>query len=452
MENPQDQPFEIQVQQQENVDNSEIREATVVNTLEENKEAPAKKKKKRNRKKPNKETPVEAPVVATVNRFQDNSHLVRVKDWSDNPNYQQTQPPSIPISHQYPSGVHPLGEISEYAGENAFRTTSEEKRELERLSTYDYEAMRKAAEAHRQIRRWAQSVLKPGLELHDFVEELENYSRVLLEGDGLPAGVGFPTGVSLNFVAAHYTPNPGDRVVLGYDDVCKVDFGTHIGGRIIDCAFTVAFNPRYDPLVHATQDATNAGLKEVGIDARFSDIGGAIQEAMECYEVEIDGRTYPVKAIRNLNGHSIGLYQIHGGKSVQIIKNNDHSKMEEGEVYAIETFGSTGKGLVHDDLETSHHAIDFESFGRPVPLRDPKAKALLKQIEKKYGTLPWSRRQLHRDGETKHILPLKNLINAGIVTPYPPLCDIRGSYVSQMEHTVLLRATCKEILSRGDDY
>ena len=29
--------------------------------------------------------------------------------------------------------------------------------------------------------------------------------------------------------------------------------------------------------------------------------------------------------------------------------------MEEGELYAIETFGSTGKGQVMDDLETSHY-------------------------------------------------------------------------------------------------
>lgn len=37
------------------------------------------------------------------------------------------------------------------------------------------------------------------------------------------------------------------------------DFGTHIGGRIIDSAFTLAFNPRYDPLLTATREATNTG-------------------------------------------------------------------------------------------------------------------------------------------------------------------------------------------------
>jgi hypothetical protein len=30
-----------------------------------------------------------------------------------------------------------------------------------------------------------------------------------------------------------------------------------VGGRIIDSAFTVAFNPRYDPLLAAVKDATD---------------------------------------------------------------------------------------------------------------------------------------------------------------------------------------------------
>lgn len=50
-----------------------------------------------------------------------------------------------------------------------------------------------------------------------------------------------------------------------------------------------------------------------------------------------------VKSIRNLNGHSIGSYQIHAGKSVPIVKGGEQTKMEEGEFFAIETFGSTGK-------------------------------------------------------------------------------------------------------------
>lgn len=67
--------------------------------------------------------------------------------------------------------------------------------------------------------------------------------------------------------------------MLQYDDVMKVDFGTQIGGRIIDCAMTIHFNPQFDPLVEAVRAATNAGIDASGIDARLGDIGAAIQEA-----------------------------------------------------------------------------------------------------------------------------------------------------------------------------
>lgn len=150
-------------------------------------------------------------------------------------------------------------------------------------------------------------------------------------------------------MAAHYTPNSGDNTVITYDDVCKIDFGTHIHGRIIDCAFTVAFNPTYDKLLEAVKDATNTGIREAGIDVRLGDIGAKIEEVMQSYEVEIKGKTYPVKTVRNLNGHSIDPYHIHAGKTVPCVKMNSPVKMEEGEVYAIETFGSTGKGVVRED-------------------------------------------------------------------------------------------------------
>jgi methionine aminopeptidase len=85
-----------------------------------------------------------------------------------------------------------------------------------------------------------------------------------------------------------------------------------------------------------------AGVREAGIDVRLCDIGAAVQEVMESHEVELDGKVYQVKCVRNLNGHSIAPYRIHAGKSVPIVKGGEATRMEEGEYFAIETFGSTG--------------------------------------------------------------------------------------------------------------
>jgi hypothetical protein len=71
---------------------------------------------------------------------------------------------------------------------------------------------------------------------------------------------------------------------------------------------------------------------------------------MESYEVDINGRTFPVKAVRNITGHNIEQYRIHAGKSIPFVKNNDNTKMEEGEIFAIETFGTTGRGYLFDGV------------------------------------------------------------------------------------------------------
>jgi methionyl aminopeptidase len=54
--------------------------------------------------------------------------------------------------------------------------------------------------------------------------------------------------------------------------------------------------------MEAVKAATNAGIKEAGIDVRLCDIGETIEEVMSSHEVEINGKVYTVKPIRNLNG------------------------------------------------------------------------------------------------------------------------------------------------------
>jgi methionyl aminopeptidase len=395
------------------------------------------------------------PWTRGLNAVKCNSYLAKFP--------KQSWPPTVPIEELIGADEPPTGEIKEHPGDlNRHRITSEELRAEERLQSDLIRKVRVAAECHRQVRKFAQSFIKPGINLLEMCEALEERNRLLIGEKGFERGIGFPTGCSLNHVAAHWTPNPGDKTVLKYDDVMKIDFGTQIDGRIIDCAFTVAFNPMYDKLLETVREATNAGVAACGIDVRLCDIGNAVQEVMEAGEVEINGKTYPIKCCRNLNGHSIAPYQIHGGKSVPIVKGGAQIRMEENEFYAIETFGSTGRGYVIEDLECSHYgrAIDAPR----VNLRLPASQKLLGHINKTFKTLAFCRRWLERpDGgsfyanknegkQERYMGALKNLCDVGLLVPYPPLCDVPGSFVAQYEHTLVLRPTCKEVLSRGDDY
>ena len=56
----------------------------------------------------------------------------------------------------------------------------------------------------------------------ELCEKLEDTVRQLIAENGLEAGIAFPTGCSLNYVAAHWTPNAQDKTVLQYGDVMKL--------------------------------------------------------------------------------------------------------------------------------------------------------------------------------------------------------------------------------------
>jgi methionyl aminopeptidase len=134
----------------------------------------------------------------------------------------QTSPPRTGLSKLFPSGEYPLGEIRDYTDKyycsernltcsNLWRVTSEEKRALDRSMDSDFNDLRHAAEVHRQVRQYARKTIKPGMTMTEIAELIENATRALVEEEGLVRGIGFPTGLSLNHVAAHYTPNAGDK-------------------------------------------------------------------------------------------------------------------------------------------------------------------------------------------------------------------------------------------------
>jgi methionyl aminopeptidase len=75
-----------------------------------------------------------------------------------------------------------------------------------------YENIRRGAEVHRLVRKYARKVIRPGMTMTEIANGIEDGVRALVEENGLEAGIGFPTGLSLNNCAAHYTPNAGDTI------------------------------------------------------------------------------------------------------------------------------------------------------------------------------------------------------------------------------------------------
>ncbi|MEN2497367.1 MAG: Methionine aminopeptidase 2 [Marteilia pararefringens] len=300
--------------------------------------------------------------------------------------------------------------------------------------------------------------MKAGVDLAKFCEELEENVYKLVKEDGCRANMAFPTGVSVNECAAHYTPDIEESCIVQDGDIVKIDFGVHVNGHLVDSAFTVNLNPKIENLRLATIAATNEGLKLAGPDAYISDITERIYETITSYEVQdSNGNILPVKCIENLNGHQIEPYIIHAGKTIPLVKgsHNKPGRMEVGEQYAIETFASiNGNGHVNERGQSTHFMI-APGMLNSRPKMD-SVNQLLKHIRENHSSLAFCQRFIHRKykafSKSKLNWCLNNLVTNNILNDYPPLCDKKGSMTSQMEHTLFVKENGAEIVTRGSDY
>ena len=309
-----------------------------------------------------------------------------------------------------------------------------------------------SGQIHKKVRKYITQELLgeeyKEIKLYDLATNIENKIKELTKFDcnnPLNGGVAFPTGLNINHCAAHWTPNPKDKhQILGCNDLIKIDYGVHVNGMITDGAFSFSFSHKYDNLIKASQEATRTGISLTGPDAYLGDIGKSIQEIIESYEVTIDDTIYPLKSIGDLSGHQISKYKIHAGKPVPnilfpMMMNNDKFRMREGEVYAIETFPTTGSGSVKEDddpTQCSHYMANYNSpakYNTHIVGRSDYTKS----IHREFNTLAFCKRWI----KEKNLLQTKKFrkaVKRGIFVGHPPMYSESNSFVAQTEHTIYI--------------
>ena len=96
-----------------------------------------------------------------------------------------------------------------------------------------YEKYKLAGSIAADAREFGIELIKSGLSYLDIVKKIE--LKILNDG----AGLAFPVNISINEIAAHFSPKHNDRFIFQKGDVVKLDIGAHIDGYIADTAITV---------------------------------------------------------------------------------------------------------------------------------------------------------------------------------------------------------------------
>lgn len=288
------------------------------------------------------------------------------------------------------------------------------------------ESYRKAGEILKIIKEESKKLVVSDYKVVDLVEFIENK---IIEKGGFPA---FPCNVSINSIAAHYTPNLDTDFVLKSGDYVKVDIGCHIEGCIADTAYTVKVGESDDDLIKATQQALKNAIAVVEPGVKTNYIGKIIEDTI---------KDFNFNPIKDLCGHGLRPYVLHSGITIPNYNSNMGTKLKEGDTMAIEPFASTKAGK----LKTSEEVYIFK-YLQDRPLRDPGSKKLLNFIKQNYRTLPFAERWLEKNyAGLKINFSLRTLIRANVIYPYNVLIDSEGGLVSQAEHSLIVTSSGCEV-------
>ncbi len=282
------------------------------------------------------------------------------------------------------------------------------------------DALFTAGEVARRIRAAVPLIVSPGVSLLQIAEKIEN---MIFDSGCKPA---FPCNISVDGVAAHYSPPPGDTSTLHRNFVAKIDFGVLLDGYIADTAVTVTDTAVGEMLKTAVEEALKAAVKTVSAGVKVSAVGAAVQNVLT---------RYGVKPIRNLTGHEIQRYNLHAGVSIPNIAAGDGAKLQEGHIYAIEPFATVADGF--GEVVEHRNATIFR-LGKPFTGQASTPESnLLKTLSERFDGLPYSLRWLTDLGH-ETISVHERLVKTGRVKAYPVLVERLNKPVAQAEHTVLV--------------
>ncbi len=298
------------------------------------------------------------------------------------------------------------------------------------MSDEEIEAFKESGKLASKIREDSKRLIMVGESLLDIAETIE---QMIDEEGAKPA---FPVNISINDIAAHYTPEAGSEASLGENDLVKVDMGLELNGGLSDTAYTIDLSNQYEKLVKASEDGLEKAIAAIKPGMKVGEIGDVIEKT-------ING--YGFKPISNLSGHMIKSNELHAGVEIPNIKTNDPYALKEGEIFAVEPFATTGNGYV-EDLDQ----VEIFSIYSPSKVRMRQSRKIVEYVIKNYGMLPFAERWIRKEFKSKLLVSasLRELLENQFIRGYPVLREVSRGLVSQAEHTILVTADGCEVLTK----
>lgn len=289
---------------------------------------------------------------------------------------------------------------------------------------------------------------------------LEEEIQKVYKGKKIQKGVGTPTTISPSSHVTPFTPllsDPEDAVLeVKAGEVVKVQLGAQIDGFGAIVGGNVVIPPkdgkakiegREADLLLATHYANELllrlmvppGLLSAGTDEEKKKAGTekAPSQTKIIQLVDKVAASYNVKVVQHTTSWLFERNEIEGKKKIILSPAADSTKgegsPEVGEVWGVEVGMSLGSGKVKDlDKRSTLMRRTAVTYG----LKRPSSRQVLSEIVKKFGTFPFSLRQL--DDEKAGKVGVIECVRNGVLREYKPAADSEGAPVSRLFTTVAI--------------
>jgi len=249
-------------------------------------------------------------------------------------------------------------------------------------------------------------------------------------------GVAFPTCISINNCAGHFSPLADDTTTLKDEDLVKIDLGVHIDGFISVVAHThiVTANPqvpitgRKADVIAAAYYASECAHRLFKPGKKNTDVTEAINKVAEQFKCQ---------SLEGVLSHQMKRFVIDGNKVIISKSTLEHKvdefEFEENQAYSIDIVMSTGEGKAKE-TET-RTTIYKRSIDQNYLLKMKAARYVFNEINTRFPTLPFTLRALD---EKRGRLGITECLKHDLVSPYPVLYEKPGEFVAQFKFTVLI--------------
>jgi len=206
-------------------------------------------------------------------------------------------------------------------------------------SPAEIEKMRAANQLVARVLEDLAAMVAPGVSTADLDAAAEAKVRAAGAEPAFKGYRGYPATLcaSVNEQVVHGIPS---RRVLAAGDIVSLDMGVRLNGYYGDSAVTVPVGPVSEEatrLLRVTQEALQAGIAQVKIGGRISDIGHAIQRFVEAEGFSV---------VREFVGHGIGAALHEEPQIANYGEPGRGPRLAEGMTLAIEPMVNLGKPAV----------------------------------------------------------------------------------------------------------